>query len=103
MTIKNPGDWFTEEIADKEHVIRATFLHWMAAHGAMCLALRHPQMTGASRELIVDMINGIELLFKIKGMPQDELKQMHLIESDARGVERTAGVPDARDEAQVKR
>lgn len=75
-----PGAWLTKEVANKTHLIEASFLHWMAVHGSLCLAMRHPQYTGSSRELVLEMVETIEVIFLKEGMPKAELDYIHKVE-----------------------
>jgi hypothetical protein len=42
--------------------MEASLLSWMAVHGYLCLALRHPDSTGPTRELIEEMLEQLGAL-----------------------------------------
>jgi hypothetical protein len=44
----------------KQHIhLSISYLDLMAMHGALCLALRHPQFTGPTRAMIVTAVKEI--------------------------------------------
>jgi hypothetical protein len=45
-----------------------SMLQWMAIHGNLCLALRHPNNTGASRALVATAIDEISKLIVARGL-----------------------------------
>jgi hypothetical protein len=54
--------------AHKHVTVDATLLDWMAVHGNLCLALRHPQNQGESRALLVSMIHKLGRLLVDEGI-----------------------------------
>lgn len=42
-----------EEMVKKAAVVKADLLTWLAIHGNLCLALRHPGNTGKSRPYVI--------------------------------------------------
>jgi hypothetical protein len=59
----------------------ASLLEWMAIHGNLCLALRHPENSGGSRALVVKAIDQIGKLLVERGLlSQAEIDQATRIE-----------------------
>lgn len=48
--------------------IEETLFVWMAVHGNLCLALRHPQNAGASREYVEKFVRKLSALLVERGL-----------------------------------
>jgi hypothetical protein len=46
----------------------ASLLEWMAVHGNLCLALRHPNNSGGSRALVAKVVDQISKLLVERGL-----------------------------------
>jgi len=46
----------------------ANYLTWLAVHGNLCLALRHPENRGASRRYVVDFVKGLGKMLVAAGV-----------------------------------
>lgn len=58
---------------------------WLAVHGNLLLALRHPANTGASRPLVEDLIGILEGAFLDSGiLTEAQLAELHQVEREAR-------------------
>lgn len=67
----------------------ATLHEWMAVHGNLCLALRHPENTGPSRALIVGMIHRIgKILVEGGALTEEELNFATRVEQEEYGLEK---------------
>lgn len=72
-------------IARKPAAIETELIAWSAVHGCLCLALRHPEYTGASRSMVEHMLNGIETLLVDGGLfTRAEMDAAHKTEQDLR-------------------
>lgn len=72
-------------LAEKKFTVEAQALTWMAVHGNLCLALRHPDNRGASRERMITIIKDLGKLLVDSGfMTQAEM-------ADAMHYERLQG------------
>jgi hypothetical protein len=72
----------------KHVTVDGTLLDWMAVHGNLCLALRHPQNQGETRALIVSMIHKLGTLLVDEGiLTADEMNRATRIEHE-HGLER---------------
>jgi len=57
---------------------------WLAIHGYLCLALRHPQTTGPSRQIALDLVGDLEAAFLSLGLlDQEDINLIHKVEQDA--------------------
>jgi hypothetical protein len=56
------------EAAKRMAIVEAPVLHWLTAHGNICLALRHPNNAGASRSVALDLLAAIELVIRESGV-----------------------------------
>ena len=73
----------------KHVTVDATLLDWMAVHGNLCLALRHPQNQGESRALVVGMIHKLgTLLVTYEILTAEEMNRATRLEQDEYGLER---------------
>jgi hypothetical protein len=64
------------EMATEIRQLNAPLLTWLAVHGNLCLALRHPANLGKSRERMVGLIRTISVLLVDSGfMTQEEMDQ----------------------------
>jgi len=63
--------------------IRATGLAWMAVHGNLCLALRHPENVGEARDLVVDFVKRLgRLLVEWGVMTEEQIRYTERVEAD---------------------
>lgn len=57
---------------------------WLAIHGYLCLALRHPQATGPTRQIALDLVQDLEAAFLAQGLlDQEDVDLIHKVEQDA--------------------
>jgi hypothetical protein len=67
----------------------ATLLDFVAVHGNLCLALRHPENTGDSRAMVISMIHRLGKLLVEGGiLTQAELDFASRVEQEEFGQER---------------
>lgn len=60
-------------------------LGWLAVHGNLLLALRHPENTGHGRQLVEDVVATLEGLFLDSGLlTEEQVLTMHQQEAEAR-------------------
>jgi len=65
--------------------INAALCKWMAIHGALCLALRHPEMGASVREVLLECVAKLEALFLGTGLlTPEEIAEIHRVEVEAR-------------------
>lgn len=58
-------------------------LTWLAIHGNLCLALRHPQNKGASRQLVINFVNHLgSKLVEWQVITIEELEAAHKLERE---------------------
>jgi len=61
--------------------VTANYLTWLAVHGNLCLALRHPQNRGPSRKYIVNFVKGLGKMLVAAGViTQRQLKEAERLE-----------------------
>jgi hypothetical protein len=69
--------------------MEATLLEWLAIHGNLCLALRHPQNQGDSRALLVGFVHRLSKLLVERGiLTAEEMRAATKLEEDEHGLER---------------
>lgn len=79
-----------EQIADHELIraplgIELPIYSWLAVHGNLLLALRRPENTGKARQLVEDVVAGLEGVFLDHGiLTEAQLATMHQQEAEAR-------------------
>lgn len=70
------------EMAPKLCTVEADLLTWMAVHGNLLLALRHPQNCGPAGQLVADFAKKLgEMLVEGGIITQAELDYTHQVES----------------------
>lgn len=84
-------------VAQEPAAVEMELLSWMAVHGAICLALRHPRMSApshrTSRAMLLAFIEGLETLMRERGLlTADEIHQVHRVEDDARRAIEAVGL-----------
>jgi len=63
---------------------------WFAIHGYLCLALRHPQTTDPSRQIVLDLVGDLEAAFLSLGLlDQEDINLIHKVEQDAQETLKT--------------
>lgn len=68
---------------EQQVIVTLPVLYWMAVHGNLCLALRHPQNNGPSRASVIHSIELIESVLKDQGlMDQEDIDLVHQTEQD---------------------
>lgn len=79
-----------EAMADHELIhaplgVELPVLSWLAVHGSLLLALRHPEHQGSSRQLVEDVVAGLEGVFLDHGiLTEAQLATMHEQEAEVR-------------------
>lgn len=72
--------WLSERIIP----LQANYLTLMAVHGALCLALRHPQFKGPSRQLVVAFTKSLgEWLVHEGILSPEQLVEAQQLEAEA--------------------
>ena len=62
---------------------KISLLQLMAVHGAICLGLRHPQMKGPSRAIILQFVKTAEDKFVESGLMKPEhIRIIHAVEEE---------------------
>jgi hypothetical protein len=70
-------------VAREKALVEASLITWMAVHGGLCLALRHPDLKGPSRGLIENAIDSIgELLVAGGILTEAELAEAQRVERE---------------------
>ncbi len=86
MPSVNPQFWL------REVLIKVNVLTLLAVHGNLCLALRHPQNLGESRDLVLNFCKQIgEELVLLGALTPEQLKDAYKEESEE-------GTPELLDE-----
>lgn len=68
--------------ANVEGTVTGTLLQWMAVHGYLCLALRHPQANGPSRQIALHVVDQLEKLLVEGGLlSREEMAEGHQVEA----------------------
>jgi len=85
MTTLPPG--FEERPALRaEWPVIAPGLIWMAVHGNLCLALRHPSNTGPSRQIVIRFVRALGHRLVTHGvLTAEELRVAQRVEIDEAG------------------
>ncbi len=66
--------------------IEFSMLGVLSIHGNLCLALRHPQNAGASRQIVVDIIQHLAAIIVARGiMTPLEMEHATRLEAQAMG------------------
>lgn len=74
------------EVAKKRLKVEADLLTWMAVHGNLLLALRHPENTGESRRIVAGFVEDIGRMLVVGGIiNQEELEFCRQDEEKAGG------------------
>ncbi len=86
MPSVNPQFWL------REVLIKVNVLTLLAVHGNLCLALRHPQNTGETRDLVLNFCKQIgEELVLLGALTPEQLEEAYKEESEE-------GTPELLDE-----
>lgn len=73
----------SNEEFEKHISIQLPAISWLAVHGNLCLALRHPENIGPSRTLAKSAILTIEAaLLALDIMDQEDIEKVHRTELD---------------------
>jgi len=71
----------SDRILLRPHAVEASGLLWMAIHGNLCLALRHPSNVGESRDLVVDFVKRLgRLLVEWSVLTEEQLRYTERVE-----------------------
>jgi hypothetical protein len=63
--------------------VEAPMLTWVTVHGNLCLALRHPENRGQSRELCLDLVRRLADLIVSEGiMTPEEMDEANRVETE---------------------
>jgi len=66
---------------NRKAAISAPLLTWVAIHGNLCLALRHPENVGDSRKLVLNFVKELgRFLVKSGIFTQSQLEAMEKVE-----------------------
>lgn len=60
------------ELIQAPVALELPMLSWLAVHGNLLLALRHPENAGTSRQLVEDVVAALEGLFLDSGLLSEE-------------------------------
>lgn len=75
--------------ATKKVTVEASLLAWLAVHGNLCLALRHPENKDSSRAMIVEMVETLRELIVAGGLlTKEEMDAATRVEQEQHGLER---------------
>lgn len=84
----------TDEMLKSRKTVEADLLTWMAIHGNLSLALRHPQNKGPSRAYVARFVKRLGQWLVEQGVvTQEELECHYALESEEGGIEETEGEP----------
>jgi hypothetical protein len=73
----------------KPRTIEASGVVWVTVHGLLCLALRHPEMTGDSRKIALEFVSNLGRGLVAWGiLTADELTLVEQTEAEKRPGER---------------
>lgn len=62
--------------------VEAPMLTWVTVHGNLCLALRHPENRGQSRQLCINMVRQLSEMIVAAGvMTQQEMDEANRLEA----------------------
>jgi len=74
---KNPEFW------KKDAAIKANMITLMSIHGNLCLALRHPQNKGRSRQYVVEFVKKLgRFLVETGAITEEQLAQAERLEAE---------------------
>lgn len=63
--------------------VNASLLDWLAVHGFLCLALRHPGPTDSTREIISRIVDRLATLVVDGGLlTREEMQEAHNVEQE---------------------
>lgn len=67
--------------------VELPLIAWLAIHGNLCLALRHPQNRGPSRLTCIDALERLaELIIEHGLMTREEMAEAHRVEQQEGGL-----------------
>jgi hypothetical protein len=73
----------TEWLANTQGTVKANLLMWVTVHGNLCLALRHPQNRGPSREWVVEFTKALgKALVEWGALTPEQLEEAERIEAE---------------------
>jgi hypothetical protein len=68
-------------LTKKKMLVSAPLLTWLTIHGNICLALRHPQNRGSSRQYAIEFVKQLgRALVKAGAISQEELYEIEKLE-----------------------
>ncbi len=68
---------------ETEASVETNLLTWLAIHGNLCLALRHPQNKGASRPLVMKFVKELgDKLLEWKVITEEQLAAAQCLEQE---------------------
>ncbi len=68
-----PESWITPEVQvalERPAILIMPGFFWLAVHGALVLATKHPLNTGPLRMLMLEILDRMEEKFEAEGIPQ---------------------------------
>lgn len=81
-----------DELLKTRKTVEADLLTWMAIHGNLSLALRHPQNKGPSRAYVAAFVKSLgQWLVEQNVLTQEELDCHYALESEEGGIEDSEG------------
>lgn len=87
MVKRNDGCLTADELVAAIQIVDAPLLTWLAIHGNLCLALRHPANRGGSRKLVVDFVRALGAkLVERRVLTQDQLENAFALEQEEGGI-----------------
>jgi hypothetical protein len=89
IPITTGGNSMDTRNALKHVTVDGTLLDWLAVHGNLCLAMRHPGNDGPSRSIVVSVIYRLGKVLVDEGiLTPDELESATRLEVNEHGLER---------------
>jgi len=72
-----------ERLVRTKTSVTADLLTWLTIHGNLCLALRHPQNRGPSRQFVVNFVKRLgQMLVTSGAITEEELKAAEKLEAE---------------------
>jgi hypothetical protein len=69
-------------LSDRNIPLHANYLTLMAVHGSLCLALRHPNFRGKSRQIVVEFTKSLgEWLVHAGALTPEQLRSAQRLEA----------------------
>jgi hypothetical protein len=82
--LRRKAEW----LANTQGTVKANLLTWVTVHGNLCLALRHPQNRGSSREWAVKFTKALgKALVEWGALTPEQLEEAEKLEAEEGSTE----------------